>query len=157
MDKPETRGHSRSHRGLALIPACMIWLVACTGPETPPTTGSAGSAASLPAADPEPAAADVGSRDALVEFARQDLAGRLSVPIDSIRLVEAGSVTWPSSAIGCPRPGMGYAQVLVPGSLIVLQVGKDRFAYHAGSGREPFYCPADRAERPIAEAVSPGT
>jgi hypothetical protein len=93
----------------------------------------------------------------MVEFARQDLAGRLSVPIESIRLVDAGSVTWPSSAIGCPRPDMSYAQVLVPGSLIVLQVGKDRFAYHARSGAEPFYCPADRAEQPIAEAVSPGT
>ena len=93
----------------------------------------------------------------MVEIARRDLAGRLSVSIESIRVVDAGSVTWPSSAIGCPRPGMSYAQVLVPGSRIVLQVGKDRFAYHARSGAEPFYCPAERAEQPVADAGSPRT
>ncbi|HEY3313528.1 MAG TPA: hypothetical protein VGK00_17955 [Anaerolineales bacterium] len=78
--------------------------------------------------------------DALVKAAMQDLAMRLSVRLDQITLVEASQVTWPDASLGCPRPGMMYAQVLIPGFRIVLKVGDQLYEYHSGRGGELTTC-----------------
>jgi hypothetical protein len=76
----------------------------------------------------------------LIESSRQDLAKRLSVPVEEIVLLEAVGVTWPDSSLGCPQEGMAYAQVLIPGYLIRLQAGNAEFEYHAGKGSTVIYC-----------------
>ena len=76
----------------------------------------------------------------LVEMAREDLAQRLSVPIDQIQVLEAKSVVWPDASLGCPKPGMSYIQVLQEGALIRLQVGPFQYEYHAGGSQSPFLC-----------------
>lgn len=83
-----------------------------------------------------------------VDFARADLARHRGLDPGSIEVAEARRVSWRSGAIGCPKPDIFYTQALVPGSLIVLQVGRKTFAYHAGSDGQPFHCPPDRAESP---------
>jgi hypothetical protein len=75
-----------------------------------------------------------------VELARADLAGRLGVPVDEVTLVSATEVTWRDSSLGCPQPGMNYAQVLTDGSRIVLAVGGKQDQYHSGGQRPPFFC-----------------
>jgi hypothetical protein len=76
----------------------------------------------------------------LVMQAKEDLAGRLSVGVDQIDLIEAEAVVWPDSSLGCPRPGMMYTQVQHDGSLIRLRVGKRIYDYHSGGNRPPFLC-----------------
>lgn len=76
----------------------------------------------------------------LIESSRQDLAGRLSISGDEIVLLEAISVTWPDSSLGCPQEGMAYAQVLTPGYLIRLQAGDSEYEYHAGRSSTVIYC-----------------
>jgi hypothetical protein len=78
--------------------------------------------------------------DALVKAAMQDLAMRLSVRLDQITLVEATAVTWPDASLGCPRLGMMYAQVLIPGFRIVLKVADQLYEYHSGRGGELTTC-----------------
>jgi hypothetical protein len=87
--------------------------------------------------------------EALVEQARQDLAARLSLDPEEIRVIEARAVTWPDSSLGCPEPGRMYLQVLTPGYRIVLEAQGRRYAYHAGRGGSPFLCPPDRAREPL--------
>ena len=84
----------------------------------------------------------------VIGAARRDLAERRGIEADSIDLLEAGPVTWRSSAIGCPESGVYYTQALVPGYRIVLQVGVEAFAYHGRLGGSPFLCPPNRAETP---------
>jgi hypothetical protein len=81
----------------------------------------------------------------LVEQAREDLAGRLSLPVAGIQLVEFQDVRWPDSSLGCPRPGMAYTQVVHEGFRIGLRADKRIFEYHSGGG-PPFLCetPAPR-------------
>ncbi|MEV6282958.1 hypothetical protein [Kribbella sp. NPDC051770] len=74
------------------------------------------------------------------EQAKTDLAERLGVFVDEITLVSAEEVTWPDSSLGCPEPGMMYAQVLTSGSRIVLTAGGRTYEYHAGGQRAPFLC-----------------
>jgi hypothetical protein len=70
----------------------------------------------------------------VVQAAKNDLARRLNVRPESVEL--AGSVeevTWPDSSLGCPEPGMNYAQVLTPGYRIKLQSGGKVYEYHTGN------------------------
>ncbi len=76
----------------------------------------------------------------LVMQAKENLAGRLSVGVDQIDLIEAEAVVWPDSSLGCPRPGMMYTQVQHDGSFIRLRVGKRIYDYHSGGNRPPFLC-----------------
>lgn len=80
------------------------------------------------------------SPQTLIERAKTDLAQRLSVPVNDIILLQAESVTWPDSSLGCPEEGMLYTQVLTPGYLIRLQAGDREFEYHAGRSTEVVYC-----------------
>ena len=78
-----------------------------------------------------------------VDLAIADLAERLDVQPDAITATTAVLVTWPDSSLGCPEPGMQYAQALQDGSLIELAVeGEDGavYRYHSGGPRTPFYC-----------------
>ena len=69
-----------------------------------------------------------------------DLAGRLEVDPSAISVVSAEEVTWPDAAVGCPQPGMSYAQVLVNGTRIVLEAAGAEYHYHSGGGGDPFFC-----------------
>lgn len=89
--------------------------------------------------------------NAQIEFSIEDLARRLDVPTESIKVSGARRVTWRSGALGCPEPGMNYTAALVPGSVIYLQVDNTIHAYHGKLGAAPFYCPRDRAELPVLD------
>ena len=68
----------------------------------------------------------------LVVAAVDDLAGRLGIEPDEVTVVDARAVTWPDGSLGCPEPGMMYTQVLVDGTLVVLEAGGRRYEYHGG-------------------------
>ena len=75
-----------------------------------------------------------------LEQAKADLAERLGVPVDDVTVVSSEEVTWPDSSLGCPQPGMMYAQVLTDGSRILLSAGGRTYEYHSGGHRPPFLC-----------------
>lgn len=86
-----------------------------------------------------------------VDLSKADLAARLDAPPESVALSGARQVTWRSGALGCPEPDMMYTEALVPGAVIYLQVDNTIHAYHASFAGEPFYCPRERAESPVAD------
>ncbi len=69
-----------------------------------------------------------------------DLAARLGIDGSGVTLVSQEEVTWSDGSLGCPQPDMSYTQVLVNGSLVVLEAGGTTYEYHSGVGRDPFYC-----------------
>jgi hypothetical protein len=79
---------------------------------------------------------------ALVAVATKDLASRLSVAPERVGVLTAVSVTWPDSSLGCPKPGMAYAQVLTDGVFVELQVDGVTYRYHGGVATKPFLCEA---------------
>lgn len=88
-----------------------------------------------------------------IDFSRQDLATRLGMGIEAIKISGATHVNWRSGALGCPKPGMSYTEALVAGIWINLRVDNTVYRYHAAANGQPFYCPNDRAEPP---ATAPG-
>jgi hypothetical protein len=83
-----------------------------------------------------------------IAFAQADLAERLGLDPAGISVIRSGPVTWRSGALGCPKPDMNYTMALVPGVQIILQAGNTTYHYHAATGRQPFYCPANQVESP---------
>jgi hypothetical protein len=76
----------------------------------------------------------------LIQQAIDDLAKRLDVGVENIKVLQTESITWPDSSLGCPQPGMAYLQVPEDGALIVLKVDSTLYEYHNGGNRGLFLC-----------------
>jgi hypothetical protein len=87
----------------------------------------------------------------IVDKARQDLAQRLSLPVDQIEVREVRKVNWPDSSLGCPQEGKTYAQEPEPGLLIRLSASGSMYFYHSGVSAEPFLC----ENSPLLPEVTP--
>jgi hypothetical protein len=55
-------------------------------------------------------------------------------------VVSSEEVTWRDASLGCPQPGMNYAQMLTNGTRIVLEAAGQQYNYHSGSHGAPFLC-----------------
>ena len=89
-----------------------------------------------------------------IDEATDDLATRLAIDPADVEVLSAVLVTWPDASLGCPQPGMQYAQVLTDGSIIELGVGEGDdtvvYRYHTGGSRGPFLCDQPLERKPAA-------
>jgi hypothetical protein len=67
-------------------------------------------------------------------YAKKDLAARLAIPVDDVRVLESAETVWPDASLGMPEPGMMYAQMLTEGFRVVLGAGGEKYEYHFGGG-----------------------
>jgi hypothetical protein len=82
------------------------------------------------------------SAQQVVQLAKEDLARRLDLPPEAIEVVSVEEVDWPDTSLGCPEPGMMYAQVITPGFQVVLEAEGQMYEYHTG-GRQLVLCGDD--------------
>jgi len=76
----------------------------------------------------------------VVQLAKEDLARRLDLSPEAIKVVSVEAVEWPDTSLGCPKPGMMYAQVITPGYRVVLEVKGETYEYHTDEGRSVVAC-----------------
>ncbi len=95
-----------------------------------------------------------GSVESLVDLAKADLAQRLDVEISAITLVSFKEIVWPDATLGCPKPGMDFSPVEIPGYIITLEVDGKRYAYHTDELNRVILCPAE-GERPDEIFIMP--
>lgn len=107
------------------------------GPASPSPT-SASAPVSVPATSLT--AGPRSSQEQAVEAARAALAKQLGTGNTSITLVSVQPKEWPNAALGCPQPGMGYAEVITPGYLVTLLAGGKKYSVHTDSGRTAVVC-----------------
>ncbi|WP_123913600.1 hypothetical protein [Georgenia muralis] len=110
--------------------------------ERPGDAGSASSPATPtggPSQPPSPGASSAAPTGAAA-LAVEDLTDRLGVAAEDVAVVRVEEVTWRDASLGCPSPGMAYAQVLTNGTLVVLEVDGTTYEYHSGGSRAPFLC-----------------
>jgi hypothetical protein len=75
-----------------------------------------------------------------IRLAREDLARRLGLAPEAIRLVSLEAVEWSDTSLGCPQPGMMYAQVITPGFRVVLEAKRQKYPYHTDASRFVVLC-----------------
>ncbi len=78
--------------------------------------------------------------DAVAQQAIADLSRRTGVPASEIKVVSVEPVTWPDASLGCPKPGMMYAQVLTEGYRVRLEANGKVYEYHSGGNSAPSLC-----------------
>lgn len=107
------------------------------GAEGTPAGGEA-----APKATPPPPEVQVpAAAEAAVGAAKEDLVKRAALTPEEIKLTGLEAVEWPSAALGCPQPGMVYAQVITPGYRVLLQARGQTYKYHTDAGRRAVLCP----------------
>lgn len=119
-------------------------LVACT-PIVPLTPGASTPAAPAVTivATPEMEEEMVNRSDRdLATIAQQDLATRLGVGVEQVEVIDVVETTWPDTSLGCPQPGIVYAQAEQAGLVIRLRADGKMYFYHSGEAQQPFLCEA---------------
>jgi hypothetical protein len=85
--------------------------------------------------------------------AKADLMKRLGVAEEAILVKSVEAVQWRDSSLGCPQPGMMYAQVITPGFRIVLTVEGQTYEYHTDRSHILILCDKETGLTPVP--VSP--
>ena len=75
-----------------------------------------------------------------VRAALADAAQHIGVPVDQLRVEQLQATQWPDSALGCPRPGMMYSQIVTPGYLVVISGAGKLLEYHTDAGSRVVLC-----------------
>jgi len=68
-----------------------------------------------------------------------DLAAR-GVTTDGLEVVDARAVRWVNGALGCPKPGMAYTQMIIDGYIVVVRAGGRTYDYRFGTSATPRLC-----------------
>jgi hypothetical protein len=96
----------------------------------------------------------------LVQMAKENLARRLDLSVSEISVISVVVVDWPDTSLGCPQPGMMYAQVITPGFRIVLEAKGQSYEYHTDEDRSVVLCQGDGSDviplMPVAPHGIPG-
>jgi len=66
----------------------------------------------------------------MIQLAKERLAKKFKLSEDQIFLSSAEPMTWTDTSLGCPQPGILYAQVTTPGYNILLEAMGQTFSYH---------------------------
>lgn len=76
-----------------------------------------------------------------VQMAREDLAYKLRITWDLIRVRSFSHVIWPDGSLGCADSSveLGYGEP-TPGYVIVLEYPSKQHIYHGAVGFRPFLC-----------------
>ncbi len=92
---------------------------------------------------------EVTEDDPLLTLILADAARRAEIEPGELSLVRIESVTWPDTALGCPNPERGYAQVQIEGYILTLTNGASTFTYHTDGGLQLVLC-QDGAPVPVS-------
>lgn len=82
-----------------------------------------------------------GAYPGAVMAAVRALAAQLDIPPEAITVAAWEPVDWPDTSLGCPEPGMMYAQVIVPGYRVFLEVRGETVRVHTDRAGERFCFP----------------
>lgn len=122
------------------------------GPAAIPAQPESETGGAMPSAGAEPPAGS----EQVVRLAREDLAQRLGLALEAIEVVSVVAMEWSDTSLGCPQPGMMYAQVITPGFLVALEAGGERYEYHTDEGRFVVLCGENKNPVLPAFPVTPG-
>ncbi len=96
-----------------------------TGPTTAPTSSGI---PSLPLASQAPGDLP----DATVAMIVADAAAVAGVDPADVTVVSVKPVTWTDGSLGCPKPGVMYTQIVVPGFRVIVKAGDQKLDYRVG-------------------------
>jgi hypothetical protein len=79
----------------------------------------------------------------LVALAQENLIERLGLTANEVAVTAIEPVEWRDTSLGCPQPGMMYAQVITPGYRIVIEAAGQEYTYPTDRGQKVIRCDVD--------------
>lgn len=89
------------------------------------------------------------------DLAIANLSGRLDVPVEEIATSSIEAVRWPDASLGCPQPGMMYAQVVTPGYIVILSADGATYVYHTDESKVSVLCELQTQPRSPVQGGDP--
>ena len=82
------------------------------------------------------------SPQSVIDVAKADAAARTGAPLDQVSVVSVEAAEWSDARLGCasPSPGLRFAQVEIPGFVVVLDAAGTRLTYHTDFGLRAIMC-----------------
>lgn len=113
-----------------------------TNPTTAPTaTTVRPSPSPVPTRTPTPSPTPTPEPSLATAKAAALLVSTLGINAREVSFDTVKAMQWPNAAIGCPEPGRAYADVIVPGWMIILRYDSKLYEYHADrEGEEVTTC-----------------
>lgn len=65
----------------------------------------------------------------IIAKCKADLAKRLKLQAQYVKVVEVQATTWPDASLGLPEAGKVYAQMITPGSRVILEARNSQYLY----------------------------
>ncbi|MQQ99789.1 hypothetical protein [Glaciimonas soli] len=90
----------------------------------------------VPAPQPE----QPGLSSAFLQTIKQDLSKRTGIPDSAINVLKVENKQWSDGALGCPKPGQMYMQMIIDGYTVQLQVKDMVYEYHTDQGNSFVSC-----------------
>jgi hypothetical protein len=84
----------------------------------------------------------------------KEVAALAKVTREQLVIVRAEPVVWNDGSLGCPEPGMGYAQTLVNGYWVVISAAGQTYDFRVGRDGSFRLCPAGRGHPPLPSDAS---
>ena len=74
--------------------------------------------------------------------AAEFLAQEQGLAVQSLQVISTAPMTWSDAGLGCPQPGMAYAQVLTSGYLVIIrdEGGKEHRVHTNEDGTSAVVC-----------------
>jgi hypothetical protein len=97
--------------------------------------------------------------EAAVAAAAAHIAQYLGVDERDILVQFVEAVDWPDSSLGCPQPGMVYAQFITPGYRVLLEADGQAYEIHTDTRQTAVLCDQEGSEMvvpPTSTTVDPG-
>ena len=110
--------------------------------------------APAPTPSPTPTLVPTPSPPVALALAKAMLISKLGVNSDEVRVVSAEQVEWPSTALGCPEPGVGYAAVIVSGWKFTLAHGDQTHEFHSDESGDNVIDCTERAPEIAGDMVN---
>jgi hypothetical protein len=108
-----------------------------------------------PSETPAPTSTPKSSRDqtqvpqAILGSILNEASKLANVPREQLAIVRAESVVWNDGSLGCPEPGMEYAQTLVNGYWVVIKAAGQTYDFRVGRDGSFRLCPQGRGHSPL--------
>jgi len=87
--------------------------------------------------------------EAILSPIMNEAAKLANVPPQQLVIVRAEPVVWSDGSLGCPEPGMEYAQALINGYWVVMKAAGQTYDFRVGSGGNFRLCPQGRGRAPL--------
>lgn len=132
--------------GLLLTGCAMSAPPATVMPSSSPTSHPA----ETPAGNAMPVATVSPDLQPIAEKAQAILTQTLKVDPDAVTILSVQRVQWSDASLGCPQPGMMYAQAITPGYLVQAEVDGQTHEVHLNQQGKGLLCPPEQAKEPVS-------